>query len=195
MEKKLIVIICSMIFLNWHWFEPVSKKNAEGIKAFKEKEYNKALEKFLSAKGIKPGSSKLKNNTASALYNLKKYQEALKEFSSIDPEKAGFSGSDFYYNTGNTLFRLNKYKEALENYKKSLVIDPDNNDTKKNFEITLRKIKEQDKNKKDQDNKDQKDKKKDDKYKNIMKYLNQKEKDQMKKVKRKTGKSKKIKDW
>ncbi|MEN8221911.1 MAG: tetratricopeptide repeat protein [Acidobacteriota bacterium] len=195
MEKKLIVILFALLFINWHWFEPVSRKNKDGIKAYSEKQYNKALESFLSAKGIKPGSVELMNNTASALFNLKKYQEAFEEFSKIDPEKTGISGSDFYYNTGNTQFRLNKLKEALESYKKSLIHDPDNIDTKKNFEITLKKIKEQDKNKKDEDKKDQKDKKKDEKYKNIMKYLNQKEKDQMKKIRRKSGKSKKTRDW
>ncbi len=195
MEKKLTIIICAILFINWHWFEPVSRKNKEGIKAYSEKQYNKALENFLSAKGIKPGSAELINNTASALFNLKKYQEALEEFSKIDPEKTGISGSDFYYNTGNALFRLNKFKEALESYKKSLINDPDNIDTKKNFEMTLKKIKEQNKNKKDKDKNDKKDQKKDEKYKNIMKYLNQKEKDQMKKIKKKAGNSKKTKDW
>ena len=195
MEKKLILIICTFLFINWHWFEPVSRKNKEGIKAYSEQHYNKALENFLSAKGIKPESPELKNNTASALFNLKKYQEAFEEFSKIDPEKSVISGSDFYYNTGNTLFRLNKLKEALDSYKKSLILDPENIDTKKNFEITLKKIKEQNKNKKDQDKNEKKNKKKDEKYKNIMKYLNQKEKDQMKKIKKKSGNSKKTKDW
>ncbi len=196
MEKKLTILLCAMIFLNWHWFEPVSKKNSEGIKAYEEKLYNKALEKFLSAKGIKPSSPELKSNTASALFNLNKYQEALEEFSKIDPEKRGISGSDFFYNLGNTYFRLNKFKEALENYKKSIILDPEDINAKKNFELTLKKIKEQDKNKDDKDKDEQKqNKNKNEKYKNIMNYLNQKEKEQMKKIKRKTGNSKKVKDW
>lgn len=199
MEKKLIFLLCLLFFLNWHWFEPVSRKNSEGIQAYEDKLYNKALEKFLSAKGIRPASPELRNNTASALYSLNKYQEALEEFSKIDPEKAGIAGSDFFYNLGNTYFRLNKFKEALENYKKSLILDPEEEDTKKNFELTLKKMKEQDKKKDDKDKEDKKDKKqknrKNEKYKNIMNYLNQKEMEQMKKIKRKKGKSKKVKDW
>lgn len=90
MEKKLTIIICAILFINWHWFEPVSRKNKEGIKAYSEKQYNKALENFLSAKGIKPGSAELINNTASALFNLKKYQEALEEFQRLIRKKQGF---------------------------------------------------------------------------------------------------------
>jgi len=195
MEKKLIIILCSLILFNWHWFEPVSRKNQEGLKAYREKQYNKALENFLSAKGIRPDSPELINNTASSLFNLKKYQEALEEFSKIDPEKAGISAPDFHYNTGNTLFRLNKYKEALESYKKSLILDPENMDTKKNYEITLKKIQEQKKDQKQDDKQEQQEKKKNKKYNNMMKYLNQKEKNQMKKIKRKKGNSKKTRDW
>ena len=197
MEKRLIILILAPLLLNWHWFEPVSKKNNEGIKAYEEKLYNEALEKFLSAKGIKPGSPEIMNNTASALYNLKKYQESLEEFSKIDIKKSGMNGSGFYYNTGNAFFRLNKFSEALKNYKKSLLLDPEDINAKKNFELTLKKIEDQ--KKKNKDNKDKKDtknkEKKDKKHENILNYLNQKEKEQMKKIKRKTVRSKKTKDW
>ncbi len=196
MEKKPIIILLAILFVNWHWFEPVARKNSDGIKAYEEKLFNKALKKFLSAKGLNPESSELKNNTASALYNLNKYQEALEEFSKINPEKAGIDNSKFFYNLGNTFFRLNKYKEALKNYKKSLMSDPDDVNTKKNFELTLKKIKN--KNKKKDDKEKKKDKKRQDKnkkYKNIMNYLSQKDKDQMKKVKRKASNSRKTKDW
>ncbi len=196
MEKRLIILLCALVFLNWHWFEPVSRKNSEGIKAFEEKQYNKALKKFLSAKGIRPSSPELKSNTASALFNLKKYHEALEEFSKIEPEKSGISNSDFFYNLGNTYFRLNKFKEALENYKKSIIFDPEDVDSKKNFELTLKKMKDQDKKDDDKDKEDKnQNKKKNEKYKNIMNYLSQKEKEQMKKIKKKTGNSKKVKDW
>ncbi len=196
MEKKLIILICMAIFINWHWFEPVSKKNNDGITAYKEKLFNKALENFLSAKGIKPNSPALMNNTASALYNLKKYKEALEEFSKIDPEKKGNTGSDLFYNLGNVFFKLKKYEDALKNYKKSLILNPEDLNTKKNLELTLKKIKDQ-KKKKNNKNEDKKKKNenKKEKYKNVLNYLNQKEKDQMKKSKRKTEKSKKDKDW
>ncbi|MEN8153852.1 MAG: tetratricopeptide repeat protein [Acidobacteriota bacterium] len=200
MEKKILILLMVPLFVFWHWFEPVSKKNIEGIHAYDQKKYSEALERFLSAKGIKPDSAELKNNTASALYNLKKFDLALKEFSAIEPEKSGIRAQDFFYNLGNSYFRMNKFKEALDNYKKSLILNPDDLNAKKNFEITLKKIKEQDKKKKnkdqDKDNREKKkNKNKEKKHKNILKYLNQKEKEQMKKKKRKIESIKNEKDW
>lgn len=208
MEKKVILLLLVPFFIFWHWFEPAAKKNQNGIKAYEQKKYEDALQDFLSAKGIKPDLDELKNNTASALYQLKKYKEALEEFSKINPEKANLSKADFLYNLGNSFFRLNQYNKALESYKNSLIARPDDLDTKKNYELTLKKIKEQKdkKNQKQKKNKDEKNKDKQkedrnktqqrkDQYKNLMQYLNQNEKKQMEKKKRKFGIARKEKDW
>jgi tetratricopeptide (TPR) repeat protein len=214
MEKRLIIIILLVPFLvSWHWFEPVAKKNQKGIEAYQAQDYQEALNQFVSAKGERPDSAQLKNNTASALYQMKKYKEAREEFSKVDPEKTTLSKADFYYNLGNSFFRLNQFGKALENYKKSLIANPVDMAAKKNYELTLKKLEEQKKKnqqKKKQD-KDKKDKKKDQQkqkqkqqqqqkqkqqqHKNIMQYLNQNEKEQMKKKKRQIGLVRKQKDW
>ena len=176
MEKRLIVILVIPFVLFWHWFDPAAKKNHKGIKLYEEKKFNDALKQFMSAKGINikslesqkdktqsPESEKkekssfpeLLNNTASTLYQLKKYKEALEEFSKIDPEKSEISKPSFYYNLGNTFYRANQFDKALECYKKSLLVDSQDINTKKNYELTLKKLK--DKKKKEQ---------KDDKNKN-----------------------------
>ncbi len=203
MGKKIILIFLVPFLLYWHWFEPYAKKNQKGIKAYNEKEYKKALNQFLSAKGIKPDLDELKSNTASTLYQLDKYKEALEEFSKIGLDKTEICKPDFFYNLGNTFFKLNQYKEALENYKKSLILNPDDIDAKKNYELTLKKINEK-KDKKNKDNKSNQDKQKREqdqkqenknKHKNIMQYLNQNEKKQMKKKKRAIVRVKREKDW
>ena len=226
MEKRITIILLVPFVLFWHWFEPAAKKNHKGIKLYQSKKYKEALEQFMSAKGInleisKPGSGKpgdtqspeekktvlpeLLNNTASTLYQLSKFNEALEEFSKIDPEKADIPKSDFYYNLGNTFYRVNKFDKALTCYKKSLLINSDDMDSKKNYELTLKKLKDQkkkdedDKNNKNQDKKKKEQQKqkqnKEEKHKNIMQYLNQKEKKQMEKKKRKIGIAKNEKDW
>ena len=73
MERKVIIILMLPFLLSWHWFEPAAKKNSEGMKAYQEGKYDEALEKFLNAKGINADLAALKNNTASALYQMKKY--------------------------------------------------------------------------------------------------------------------------
>lgn len=216
MEKtiKTITIILIMPFLvGWHWFEPAAKKNQAGISAYREKKYDEALKQFLSAKGIKPNLPELKNNTAASLYQLKKYKEALEEFSKINAEKTDIPKSALYYNLGNSFFRVDQFDKALAFYKKSLLENGEDIEAKKNFELTLQKLQQQQQNKQDQ-NKDQKqdqnqqnkDKNKDQekqdqmqqkqqKHQPILQYLDQKEKNQMKDKKRAIGIARKEKDW
>jgi len=213
MEKKVVIIFLMLPFLLfWHWFEPAAKKNHQGVEAYQKGNYEEALKSFLSAKGLKPEISVLKNNTASTLYKMKKYQEALEEFSKINFKEAGIPKDQFYYNLGNSYFKLNQFDKALENFKKSLIENPEDMDTKKNYELTLKKLQEQ-KDKQNKDKKDDKDKEKEkekkeqekqqqqqqqqkqQKYQNIMQYLNQNEKEQMEKKQRKIGVARKEKDW
>jgi tetratricopeptide (TPR) repeat protein len=206
MEKRLIIILLLPFILFWHWFEPAAKKNQAGIDAFQREKYDESLNRFLSAKGIKPDLPELKSNTASALYQLKKYKEALEEFSKIDLEKADIQKSDLFYNIGNSFFRLNQLDKALQFYKKSLLANDGDVNAKKNFELTLKKIQQQkkkqnqdqdqDKDKKEKDKKKQEQKQqKQKKHQNVLQYLDQKEKKQMKKKKRQVSIARKEKDW
>jgi tetratricopeptide (TPR) repeat protein len=207
MAKKTILIMLVPLLLGWHWFEPAARKNQQGIQAYQEGKFPAALQDFLSAKGIKPDAPELKNNTAAALYELKKYKEAVDEFSRIDPGRLNLAKGDFYYNLGNSYYRLGQFPQALENYKKSLLQNPDDSDGKKNFELTLKKIQEQkQKQEQNQEQKqqpqDQKDGQNDpqpqqakQKYNAMMQFLNQNEKQQMEKKKRKIANTKNEKDW
>ena len=198
MAKKTILILLVPFLIGWHWFEPAARKNQKGIQAYQEGKFAAALQDFLSAKGVKPNAPELKNNTAAALYELKKYKEAVDEFSRLDPGRLRLGKSDFYYNLGNSYFRLGEFPQALENYKKSLLQDPDDIDGKKNFELTLKKIQEQ-KQPQDPDQKqqpqDQKEQPQEQKYTAMMQFLNQNEKQQLEKKKRKIAAAKNEKDW
>ncbi len=203
MEKRILILLLMVpIFLSWHWYEPAARKNQAGIRAYQEEKYEEALKQFLSAKGIKPDLAALKNNTAASLYQMKKYQEALEEFSKIDLEKAEIRASDFHYNLGNSFFRLNQFDKALASYRKALLDQPDDIQAKKNFEITLRKIQEQQQKDQNQDQNQDKDQEeqnqKEDrrqKHQNVLQYLDQKEQKQMKDKERKIGVARKEKDW
>jgi len=198
MAKKTILILLVPFLIGWHWFEPAARKNQKGIQAYQEGKFAAALQDFLSAKGVKPNAPELKNNTAAALYELKKYKEAVDEFSRLDPGRLRLGKADFYYNLGNSYFRLGQFPQALENYKKSLLQDPDDIDGKKNFELTLKKIREQ-KQPQDPDQKqqpqDQKEQQQEQKYTAMMQFLNQNEKQQLEKKKRKIAAAKNEKDW
>jgi Ca-activated chloride channel homolog len=209
MAKKLIPLLLGPLLLGpaagtlwgWHWFEPAARKNQKGITAYQQGKFTEALQDFLSAKGLKAEAPQLKNNTAAALYQLKKYQEALDEFSHLDPAKLGTARADFHYNLGNAYFRLGQYPKALECYKQCLLLHPDDLQGKKNFELTLKKIQEQQQQDQQQNQpQPQQDpqaeaERQKQKYSAMMQFLNQDEKRQMQKKKRKISTTQNEKDW
>jgi hypothetical protein len=236
MERKLIILLVIPFFMYWHWFDQTAKKNQQGIELYQQNHYADALKEFMAAKGFfdnkktdspaaKPDQKttaeehkqasaipdELVYNTASTLYQLNKYKEALAEFSQIDAEKTGLSKADFHYNLGNSFYKTEDYQNALSHFKKSMTENPDDLDAKRNFELTLKKIKEQEK---EQDKKDEQDDKEKDKqdqqnqqnqeqqqqqqqqdHQDVMNYLNQNEKNQMEKKKRAIGITRNEKDW
>ncbi len=199
MEKRLIVIFLVLpILINWHWFEAHAKKNLKGVEAFKQKKYSEALKEFLGARGIKPDMDALKSNTAVTLYQMKKYKEALEELNRIDNKKTTLSKADYFYNMGNTYFRMKQFDKALDSFKKSLIEDGTKLDTKKNYEITLKKIEEQKKKKKEQEDKKNKNKKdqnkKDQNNKNNKKQNQDKDKKQQNNKQQKQNPDKKHKN-
>jgi len=197
MAKRLIpLLLASGLLVGWHWFEPAARRNQKGIEAYRQRKYAAALEQFLSAKGLKAESPQLKNNTAAALYGLKKFQEALDEFSSIDPAALGAGQAALHYNLGNAYYRLGQYPQALESYKRGLRLDPDDVQGKKNFELTLKKIREQQQPQQQERQDDQAAaEKQKQKYDAMMQFLNQNEKQQMEKKKRKVSAAHNEKDW
>jgi len=189
-QKNALMLLFLALFLTggWHWFEPAARKVAKGVEAYQKGAYDKALEAFVAAKGIAPESDLLRYNTAASLLRLKKDKEALEELSQIQ-EGNLLENAGFHYNKGNAFFNMQNYQQALDEYKKSLLIDPDDMQAKRNFELALQKIKEQQKNQKpdsqDQNKPDEQKQdeaqQKEDPHKDMMKYLNQNEREQQKK--------------
>jgi len=197
MAKKLISLLLFPLLLGWHWFEPAARKNQKGIEAYRQGKFTDALGHFLSAKGLKAEAPQLKNNTAAALYELKKFQEALDEFSRIESARLGTAAAGLHYDLGNTYFRLGQFPKALESYKQSLLLDPDDLQAKKNFELTLKKIQQQQQQREQEQPQDQQAEaeRQKQKYSAMMQFLNQNEKKQMEKKKRKIAPVKNEKDW
>lgn len=182
--RVLILLVLVGLTGAWHWFEPAARKVAKGVEAFGKGHYDQALAAFVSAKGDAPESDLLRFNTAASLLRMEKYQEALDELAEVEG-KNGLPTSDVLYNKGNALFSLKQYKEALEAYKHSLLADPGDMQAKRNFELTLKKIKEEEK-KQQQDQQNQEDQEqKQDPHKDTMEYLNQNEREQQKKQRQK----------
>lgn len=184
-KKSRVALLFSVFFLcgAWHWFEPAARKVASGIVSFEKGRFDEALDAFIAAKGHAPESDLLRFNTAAALLRMNKAKEALEELSQIR-EGVATQEAALHYNKGNAHFMLQNFPEALEEYKQALLSDPHDLQTKRNYELTLKKIQEQ--KKQDQNQQDQQDQQqKQDQNQDMMDYLNQNEQEQQKKQRQK----------
>jgi len=161
-----------------------------------EASYQKSLEK---SKQSVAGNF----NLGDAFYKQKKFDKAAEQFNALasSSKDAGVK-AQAYHNLGNTLMETKKYEESIEAYKKSLMNNPKDDQTRYNLAYAMEKLKQQqqqnknnkNKDNKDKKNKDQKDKNKDQKDKDDKNKDNKDQKDKDKKDQDKKDQDKKNQD-
>ncbi|HEX3694468.1 MAG TPA: tetratricopeptide repeat protein [Polyangia bacterium] len=171
-------------------FDLLASKNHDveqgntAMKAGKAEDALAAYDKAAAKLAAEPG---LHFDRGTALYALSRLDEATQEFLRATEAKDGSLKAAAFYNLGNAYAKSKKFKEAIEAYKRSLALNPRDNQAKANLELAQRQQKEEEKKKQDDKNKDQN--KKDDKNKDDKKDQNKKD-DQKKDDKKKDDQDK-----
>ncbi len=145
-----------------------------------EIDYRKALEKDKN-------SFDAQYNLGDALYKQQKYDKAAEQFEILagtSKDKKNPELAKVYHNLGNSYFALKQYEKSIEAYKKSLKINPDDNDTRYNLIAAMKMLQQQKNKNKNKDKDKNKDKNKDQK-KNKDKQDQQKNKQDQNKNKQK----------
>jgi Ca-activated chloride channel family protein len=130
----------------------------DGVENYNEGNFSDAEVNFKKGVEKSPESFEAKFNLGDAFFKQERYDEAIKSYNSAfafakdDLEKARI-----HYNIGNSLLKAQKIKESIEEYKKSLKLNPTDQEAKYNLSYALELLKNKDqqqqKNDKDQ-NKD-----------------------------------------
>ena len=107
-----------------------------GRREFK-KEYFEDAEKHFQQNSIEnPNIGQLHFNRGTALYKTENYEEAQREFQ-IALNDNNFTDRDqIFHNMGNIAFNTGEYEEALDFFRRALIENPDNMDSRINFELT-----------------------------------------------------------
>jgi tetratricopeptide (TPR) repeat protein len=92
-------------------------------------------------------------NLGLSLYHQEKYGDALPLFESAAKSNDEALKAKALYNQGNSLFKMEKLDEAKAAYEKALLTNPDDDDTRHNIEVILKKQQQQ----QNQDNQDKQD--------------------------------------
>jgi Ca-activated chloride channel family protein len=136
MAKYLFVILLVMPAA-WAAAQSAHSELKQGDKHYQAKDfataeehYRKALEKQQSAKGH--------YNLGNSVYKQgNRYDSAVEQYEkAADEAKSGEAKSMAYYNLGNSFFKKGKYKESVDAYKNALRLNPNDQDAKKNLQLT-----------------------------------------------------------
>ncbi|MFH1312388.1 MAG: tetratricopeptide repeat protein [Candidatus Eisenbacteria bacterium] len=127
---------------------------SKGNRHYDDGEHQQALDRYLAAERLDSLQSVPHFNAGDALYRLGKFPEGAREFLNSSASPADSIAAMSYYNLGNSMFKSGDLKGAAEAYKRSLLIDPDDEDAKYNLEYAIRMMEQQ-----EQDSEQQQDKK------------------------------------
>jgi tetratricopeptide (TPR) repeat protein len=143
-----------------------------------ESEYKESLNKKYN--------DKAQFNLGNTYYQQKDYAEAANCFGSVTDRNVSKSvEAKAYYNLGNSMMEQQKYQEAFDAYKKSLKLNPDDEDARYNLEYARQKLilqeqqqQQQQQDQQNQDNKDDQQEQQQDQQQQQQQQQNQEEQEQ-----------------
>lgn len=196
--KQFIIVIYLLLQGSVLFAQKEKKYIHKGNQLYQEKKYAEAEASYRQSVDKSKASVEGNFNLGDALYKQKKFDNAVQKFTDIASSSNDKTvKAKAYHNLGNSLLESKKLEESIAAYKKSLMSNPKDDETRYNLAYAQEKLKQQqqqqnkdknkDKNKKDQDKKD---KDKEDKNKD----QNKDNKDQQNKDKDKQDQDKKDQD-
>lgn len=188
--KQLIIVVCILLQGFASYAQKEKKYIHQGNELYKQQKYADAEASYRKSVEKSKQSVQGNFNLGDALFKQKKFDNAAQKFTDIasSSDNKGVK-AQAYHNLGNSLLESKKLEESIEAYKKSLMNNPKDDETRYNLAYAMEKLKQQqqkDKDNKDKDrnkdkkdqNKDKKDQdKKDDKNKQDQKKDNNKDQD------------------
>jgi Ca-activated chloride channel family protein len=160
---KQLVIIMVILLQGLRLFAQQEKSYVKnGNELYQQQKYKEAEAAYRKALVKKNQNIEGNFNLGDALYKQKQFDKAGEQFAKIagsNKNKAVAAGA--YHNLGNTLMQGKKLEESIEAYKKSLLNNPKDEQTRYNLAYAQEKLKKQQQQNKNNQNKNNKDKNKD----------------------------------
>lgn len=176
--KQLIITLIFLLQVSLLFAQQEKKDIRKGNELYNQKRYKEAQASYLQAVKKKQKSAEANFNLADAMYKQKQYDAANKLFNKIGSQvkNTGVAASA-WHNQGNSLMEQKKYEDAITSYKKSLLNNPNDEQTRYNLAYAQEKLKNQNKNDKNKNKNDKNKDKNKDKDKDKDKNKNDKNKD------------------
>lgn len=149
-------IIFGLIFLcgsNVHISGQSSHSNLrKGDFLYGLNDFKNAEIEYRQAEILEP-SLKSAFNLGNTLYKQKRYEEAAKQYeNAASKSKTSQNKADAYYNLGNAHYQNNNFGQSVDAYKKSLKINPEDQQAKHNLSLAKYKLQQQVRQQQNKDN-------------------------------------------
>lgn len=129
----------------------------KGNRQFARERYNRSADSYREALKHDSTSFEARYDLASALIRTERYEEAeqLLQQAAQDSIRTEGERAEAYYNLGNAQFAQQKLQEALQSYRNSLLLNPDDQETKYNYAYTKKLLEQQNQDQNQNQNNDQ----------------------------------------
>jgi Ca-activated chloride channel homolog len=134
------ILLCLIVILQPLYGVTISEylANRSGIRAYKMGDYQTSVENFSEALSDGSESSEVYNNIGQVFYESNDYKQAEKLFMTSLSTAEDAKKPDVLYHLGNTAVKKEDYGSALGYYKQALMLNPNHEEAKRNFEYAFR---------------------------------------------------------
>ena len=172
MTYKNIVMVVFVLFSLVVNAQKKDNNLPDGNEAFQEKNYDDAESNYRISASNNPKNAKAYYNLGNTIYTIKQPSEAKYAYeNAIKNATSRVQKHQAFHNLGNVLMKEKNYEGAVNIYKQALINNPSDEETRYNFALAKKMLKE---------NPPKKDDKKNDKEKDEKKQQDKKEKDDKK---------------
>jgi Ca-activated chloride channel family protein len=130
------------------------RATGQGRREYDHGNHPQALSAFERAASMRPQDPTARFNLADGLYKNGKYDEAAALFRSLGSDPGSPLAAPSRFNLGNSLYQKKDYKGAIQAYRDALSVRPGDADTRRNLEMALRALREQEEQRKKQQQQD-----------------------------------------
>src|ERR1700749_1823644 len=157
--RQLIIILFILLSGSVVFAQDAKSDLHQGNKLYQQKKYTEAEAAYRKATTKKDKKVESNFNLGDALYKEKKFDSAGRNFSAIASSSTNpLLRAGAYHNLGNALLTSKKYDQSIDAYKKALINNPQDDQTRYNLAYAqemLKKQNNQNKNDKNKNNNNQ----------------------------------------
>ncbi|MFI5163001.1 MAG: tetratricopeptide repeat protein [Sphingobacteriales bacterium] len=154
---KYLIVILVFLVVGPGVFAQEKGYIKKGNELYSEQKYKEAESDYRKSVGKKKSNIEGNFNLGDALYKQKKFADAGEQFNKLAASANNNKAltAKAYHNLGNSLLENKKLEESIEAYKKALLNNPKDDETRYNLAYAQQQLKKQQQKKQNKNNKDQ----------------------------------------